>query len=161
MLKLQSSICVNASMDKTWKYLSTIENVDLWVASINKSYCEGNKNSGIGAIRICKLDKFDVKEEFIKWDEGKSFKYVATGAPMIKSAYNHWSIEAFGDETLITSYSEIIVKGGLFGRLLEPLIFLATRFAFPNALAPLKYFIETGKPYAGNAKDLPKAVAFC
>jgi len=62
---------------------------------------------------------------------------------------------------MVTSYAEIVVKGGLFGRLLEPLIFLATKFGFPNALAPLKYHVETGKAFEGNPKDLPLAPAFC
>ncbi|MCF6343837.1 MAG: hypothetical protein L3J15_04055 [Devosiaceae bacterium] len=141
--------------------MSKIDNVDLWVPSIQQSYCEGNKTQGVDTIRICKLEKFDIREKFVEWEEGKSFKYVATGAPLIKSASNHWSIKPVGNETLIVSYSEIIMKGGIFGRLLEPLIFLATKVAFPNALAPLKYYIETGKPYAGNVKDLPKAIAFC
>lgn len=161
MLVLRSSVCVAAPVDRVWKYLAAIENINMWVPAIKQAWCETDRKQGVGVVRICKLDKFDVREEFLEWDEGKSFKYVAKGAPMIESASNRWTIEPIGNETLITSYSEIIVKGGIFGRLLEPLIYLATRVGFPNALAPLKYYIETGKPFAGKATDLPKAPAFC
>lgn len=161
MLIVKSSVCVNAPTNKVWRYLSDVENINLWVTTIKTAYSPTDAKSGLGIERICKLDKFDVNEIFVEWNEGIGFKYIATGAPMIKSASNKWSIEAVGDETLITSYSEIIVKGGIFGRLLEPVIFLATRFAFPNALAPLKYLIENDRPFNGNARDLPKALAFC
>jgi len=161
MLVLKSSICVEAPVNRVWKYLAAIEKIDLWVPAIKQAWCESDHTQGIGAVRICRLEKFEVREEFLEWDEGKSFKYVAKGAPMLHSASNHWTIEPFGDETLITSYSEIIVKGGIFGRLLEPLIYLVTRIGFPNALAPLKFLIETGKPFEGKATDLPKARSIC
>jgi len=161
MLRLKSTVCIEAPIEKVWKYLSAVENVTLWVPAINKAWCETETNRGIGAERVCELDKFSVRETFVEWEEGESFKYVATGAPMIKSASNRWSLEAVDGQTLVTSYSEIVVKGGIFGRLLEPLIFLATKFGFPNALAPLKYHVETGKAFEGNPKDLPLAPIFC
>ncbi len=161
MLILKSTVCIEASPERVWHYLSAVENIHLWVPAINKAWCETETSRGVGTERVCELDKFSVRETFVEWDEGDSFKYVATGAPMLKSASNRWSLEAVGDQTLVTSYSEIVVKGGIFGRLLEPLIFLATKFGFPNALAPLKYHVETGKPFEGDAKDLPLAPAFC
>ncbi len=161
MLRLQSTVCIDASPERVWKSLSAVKDVDLWVPAIKKAWCEAEQERGVGTVRVCNLDKFDVREEIVEWDEGKSFKYVATGAPMILSASNRWSLEMMKGKTLVTSYSEILVKGGIFGRLLEPVIYLATKFAFPNALAPLKYYVETGKPFVGNAKDLPLAPAFC
>ncbi len=161
MLRMKSTVCVEASASRVWDYLSAIENIDLWVPAIKQAWCETDQKRGIGTVRVCKLDKFDVREEFLEWDEGKGFKYVARGAPMIESASNRWSLEPEGDKTLITSFAEIVVRGGIFGRPLEPLIYLATRVGFPNALAPLKYYIETGRPFTGNAKDLPLAPAFC
>ncbi len=161
MITLKSTVCIDAPVNKVWDYLSNIGDVILWVPAINKSYCENEFDYGHGAIRICELNKFNLRETFVEWDEGKGFKYVATGAPMLESASNRWSLEARGEQTLVTSYSEIVVKGGIWGRLLEPLIILATKLGLPNALAPLKYHVETGKPFVGNAKDLPLAPAFC
>ncbi len=161
MIKLKSSVCIDAPAERVWKYLSAVENIDLWVPAIKRAWCETSQNRGVGTLRVCQLEKFEVREKFLEWKEGKSFKYVATGAPMLKSASNRWSIEAAGAQTMVNSYSEIVVKGGIFGRLLEPLIYLATRYGFPNALAPLKFHVETGKPFTGNAKDLPLAPVFC
>ncbi len=161
MLSLKSAVCIDAPADKVWKYLSAVQDIPLWVPAIKHASCEAGQSRGVGTVRLCKLEKFDVSEIFVEWEEGQSFKYVATGAPMIKSASNRWSLEAVGNQTLVTSYSEIVVKGGIFGRLLEPMIFLATKFGFPNALAPLKYHVETGKPFEGDPKSLPLAPAFC
>lgn len=161
MLILKSSVCVDASAQIVWEYLARVENVTHWVPAINKAWCEDNQTRGEGTVRHCQLEKFNVRETFVEWDEGKGFKYIATGAPMIKSASNRWNLEEVNGQTLVTSHAEIVVKGGAFGRLLEPMIFLATKYALPNALAPLKYYIETGKAFEGNAKDLPLAPAFC
>jgi Polyketide cyclase / dehydrase and lipid transport len=161
LLVLKSTVCIEASPEQVWRYLSAVENVTLWVPAINKAWCETKTSRGIGTERVCELDKFSVREIFVEWEEGESFKYVATGAPMIKTASNRWSLEDIEGQTLVTSHAEIVVKGGVFGRLLEPLIFLATKLGLPNALAPLKYHVETGKPFEGNAKDLPLAPAFC
>lgn len=53
-------------------------------------------------------------------------------------------------KTLVTSDVEMVVKGGLFGRLLQPFMYLALRLGLPNGLAPLKYYVETGKPFKPN-----------
>lgn len=161
MLVMKSAVCIEAPPRQVWDYLSAIESINLWVPAIKQAWCENGQKRGVGTVRVCKLEKFEVREEFLEWDEGKSFKYVARGAPMIESASNRWDLEPEGDKTMVTSRAEIIVKGGIFGGPLEPLIYLATRAGFPNALAPLKYYIETGKPFTGKAKDLPLAPAFC
>ncbi|NOZ31483.1 MAG: SRPBCC family protein [Alphaproteobacteria bacterium] len=161
MFQVQSSVCIDASPERVWRYLSDVENITAWAPAIKQARCESDQSRGVGTVRICKLDRFDVREEFIAWDEGRGLAYRARGAPMIETATNHWSIEVMGDQTLLTSRTEIELKGGVFGRLLEPLMKLAVRFGFPNALAPLKYYIETGQPFAGKATNLPKAPTYC
>jgi hypothetical protein len=102
-----------------------------------------------------------VREEFLEWEEGTSFKYRGTGAPLMEWATNRWSLEPMGDKTLVTSEAELKVRGGIFGRLLEPVLYLAIRFGLPNSLAPLKYYVETGKPFWGDPRRLPVAQATC
>jgi carbon monoxide dehydrogenase subunit G len=161
MFQVQSSVCIKASPVRVWRYLSDIENITLWVPAVKKAWCETDQNRGVGTVRLCKLDGFELREAFVEWDEGRGLTYRAEGAPMIQSATNHWRVETMGDQTLVTSRTEIVLKGGAFGRLLEPLMKLAVRFGLPNALAPLKYHVETGKPFHGKATDLPRAPAYC
>jgi len=53
------------------------------------------------------------------------------------------------------------LKGGPFGRLLEPIMALAFRRMGSNSLAAFKYLVENGRPYAGKHSDLPRAAATC
>jgi len=80
---------------------------------------------------------------------------------MVQSATNRWSVEAHGDQTLVTSSAEVVLEGGVFGRLLEPLVRgLAGRLG-TQSLAGLKYLVEHGHPYPGKARDLGPAPALC
>ncbi|MCR4265933.1 SRPBCC family protein [Nitratireductor sp. ZSWI3] len=161
MLRMRSSVCIEAPAVRVWQCLSAIENIDYWVPAINRAYCETDQKAGVGAVRICHLDKFDVREEFLEWEEGRSFKYRGVGAPMMAWATNRWRVEPVGDKTLVTSDVEMMVKGGVLGRLLEPIIYLALRLGLPNGLAPLKYYVETGEPFNGDPRRLPLADAIC
>lgn len=161
MLRLRNSVCIEASAECVWQYLSSVENIDHWVPAIRHAHCETDQRRGAGTVRICKLEKFDVREEFLEWEEGRSFKYRGTGALMMAWATNRWTVEPVGEKTLVTSEAEVVVKGGVFGRLLEPLVYVAVCLGLPNSLAPLKHYVETGEPFKGNPRQLPKANVVC
>jgi hypothetical protein len=80
---------------------------------------------------------------------------------MLKRARNTWSVEARGDQTLVTSVAQAELKGGVFGRLLQPLFRLIFNRMGARSLALLKYYVEQGKPYAGRARDLALGQATC
>lgn len=161
MLRMKTTVCIEAPAERVWEYLSTVENIGDWVPAILSARCETGTRRGAGTVRVCKLEKFTVREEFLEWDEGRSFKYRGTGAPMIEWATNRWTVEAVGNKTLVTSEAELKVKGGLLGRLLEPLVYLAARLGLPNSLAPLKHYCETGQSFTGNPRHLPVPDALC
>lgn len=161
MLHLRNSVCIEAPADRVWRYLSKVESIDHWVPAIRHARCDTDQTRGVGTVRICELKKFHVREEFLEWEEGRSFKYRGTGAPMMAWATNRWTVEPMGEKTLVTSEAELVVKGGFFGRLLEPLVYVAVRLGLPNSLAPLKYYVETGEPFKGNPRHLPSADAVC
>lgn len=102
-----------------------------------------------------------INEEWIDWQEGQSYTYVAYDLPLVKCAKNTWSIREEGGKTYLTTDSEVAMKGGLFGRLLEPLMRLATAKMGADAMAALKYLIENGVPYQGKHSSLPRPMAVC
>ena len=161
MLRLKDSVCIDAPAALVWDRLSQIDTIDRWVPAIKTVRCATEVTRGRGAVRVCELQRFSVREEFIEWDEGRSFKYRGTGAPMMKWATNRWSLESYGAKTLVTSEVELVVKGGAVGRLLEPVMALAIRLGLPNSLAPLKFYLETGRPFEGKPGRLPRAPATC
>ena len=112
-------------------------------------------------MRVCELRQGRIEETIIEWNEGQSFMYRGRGAPMLASATNLWSVEARGEQTLVTSVAEATIKGGVLGRALEVLMKpMFTRLG-ARSLASLKYYIEHGEPFRGRARDLAAAPSFC
>lgn len=161
-MKLKIAGCIEAPKEKVWKVLSDVSNIDLWVEPIESAYCESSESRGVGTIRVCNLKgNMKVREKWIKWDEGNSFTYEADETFLFESAKNTWSVESIDGKTLLTTESEVKLKGGIMGRLFEPLMYLASKKMGANSLAALKYLVEAGRPYKGKASRLPRASVLC
>lgn len=157
MIKLHNSVCIEASAKKVWQTLCQLEDVQLWADAVLAARCEGDVKQGVGAERSCDLKgNITIKETWLTWQEGKSFSYEAKGVPMMRRATNHWSVQPEGEKTLLTSYAELELKGGIFGRLLEPIMAPQMRRMSPHALAAFKYLVEKGEaPSEKHAELLP------
>ena len=162
MIRTSVSVCVDAPISTVWAALSDLESIHVWSESIQKSYCVSEHTRGVDTIRICELGgNLTIRETVTEWEEGTSFTYIGEGIPLIRSARNRWSVEEIGTQTLVTSSSEVEIKGGVFGRLVEPLMLLMIKRIGRNSLAAFKYLAENGKPYEGNAKKLGPVPAGC
>ena len=162
MLKMKGSACIDASPETTWNVLADIENIHLWSEVILSSECSGNTKQGIGAERTCQIgDRVQITERWISWKEGESYTYEGFNLPLVKSAKNTWSVKEENGKTLLTTESEVVLKGGVLGRLLEPVMLFVSRRLGANTLAALKYFIENGKPYEGKHSLLPRVAISC
>ena len=161
MLKLTVTACIDASASQVWRVLSALDQIPLWVPAIRRAQCPAAPR-GHGAVRICELDRVTITETMVEWDEGRSFRYEAAGAPMMKRASNRWSVKPEGPgRTLVTSEAEVELSGGLAGRLLEPLVRKIASREGERSLAALKHLVEHGEPYAGPRDDLPAAPTAC
>lgn len=116
MLKMEQSVCIDAPAAQVWKVLSELDSIHLWIDFIKHSHWPGQRR-GVGAMRVCALKQGTVRETIETWDEGRSFQYRGEGAPMVKWETNLWTVEAMGTQTLVTSFAEVVLKGGIFGRL--------------------------------------------
>lgn len=161
-MKITGTVCIEAPKEQVWAVLSDVANVHLWVGPIQSAHCQGEQTSGVGTVRVCQLNGgMTVSEEWIEWNEGSSFTYQATPMPLFRSAKNQWSVQAVGEKTLLTTESEVILKGGIFGRLLEPFMRIMTSRMGSDSLAAFKFLVETGEPYRGEFRHLPRAAATC
>jgi carbon monoxide dehydrogenase subunit G len=155
MFKISGSVCIDAPVASVWAVLSDLESIHVWVAPIKRSRCVSAHTRGTGAVRVCELNRsIAVRETIIDWSEGESFTYTGEGAPLMKRALNRWSVEAHGAQTLVTSFAEVELKGGVWGRLLQPLVALVARRMGSRSLAGLKYLVENGKAYSGPPRRL-------
>jgi hypothetical protein len=80
---------------------------------------------------------------------------------MLAMATNSWSVEAHGDQTLVTSVAEATLKGGVLGRALELLAKPMFARLGAQSLASLKYYVEHGEPFSGRARDLVPPPSVC
>jgi len=161
-MKLKLTACIDAPKEKIWQILSDISSIPLWVEPINSAYCEGDKEKGVGAVRVCHLKgNMEVREKWIQWDEGNSFTYEADETLYFKTAINKWSVMSEKGKTLLTTESEVILKGGFIGKLFEPLMYFISVKMGMRSMAALQYLAETGHPYKGKTSKLPKIAITC
>ena len=82
--------------------------------------------------------------------------------PLVKRARNVWSVHPENErQFLLTPDAEVELKGGYFGRLLQPVMAADFRRMAPSSLAAFEYLVENGHPYQGRHSDLPAAAATC
>jgi len=161
-MKLRMSACIEVPKEKVWQILSDVSNVNLWVDTIQSAYCEDGKTSGVGTVRVCLLKgNMNIKEKWIEWDEGHSYTYQTANVMLIKYATNKWSVETENGKSLLITESEIIFKGGFFGRILEPLMYFLFKRMGAQSLAAFKYLVEVGRPYEGTYSHLPRVPMIC
>lgn len=102
-----------------------------------------------------------IRERWLAWDEGHSFTYEGVGIPFVARAKNEWSLRPEGDQTLLTSHAEVVLKGGRLRRLLEPFIAYQLKRTGPRSLAAFKYLVEHGEPPKVKHAKLPQAATAC
>jgi hypothetical protein len=163
MIRLSGSVCIDAPADVVWARLATLEDIQLWSESVLHARCEGQRSRGAGAERTCDLvGNVTITERWIRWDEGRSFTHEGFGIPLVKRARNVWSVQPEGArQSRLTSAAEVELKGGVVGRLLEPIMVALSRRMASHALAAFKYLVEHGRPYGGRHSELPRAPATC
>ena len=161
-MKMTRTACIEAPRERVWEVLSDVAGIDLWVHLIESASCEGDQTKGVGTKRICNMKGgMTVTEEWTQWEEGNSFTYKASGAPLMKSAKNRWSLQSVNGKTLLTTESEVELKGGIFGKLLLPLIGMITKRVGSDAMAAFKYLVENGRPFEGKHSSLPRVSPIC
>ena len=162
MLKMKGMICIEASKARCWEVLADIENIPQWSEAVITAKSVISGFAGVGAERVCELsNNITIKEKWIEWNEGESYTYVGFNLPLIKFAQNTWSLIEKEGKTYLTTESQVEFKGGVFGRILEPIMKMMSAKMGANALAALKYLIETGEAYEGKHSQLPRPLAIC
>jgi Polyketide cyclase / dehydrase and lipid transport len=162
VIRLESSVCIEAPAPVVWEALARIEDIRLWSEAVRDSRCEGPIRRGVGAERTCDLaGGITISERWLAWEEGHSFTYEGVGLPLIASARNTWTVHPEGRRTLLTTRAEVIVKGGRAGQLLEPLLRVPLGRMGPRTLAAFKYLVEHGEPPRTRHAKLPAIPAAC
>jgi len=149
-------------VEQVWNRLAALEDIQLWSETVTAARCEGAIKRGAGAERTCDLvGGITITERWIAWQEGVSFTYEGFGIPLVRHARNRWTLEPEGEQTVVRSEAHVVLKGGRWGRLLEPLLAMQFRRMGPPTLAAFKYLVEHGEAPSVRRSKLPAAAAAC
>jgi Polyketide cyclase / dehydrase and lipid transport len=161
-IRLFASVCIDASAGVVWARLAKLEDIRLWSEAVLDARCEGALSQGVGAERTCDLrGGITIRERWLAWNEGRSFTYEGLGIPLVARASNEWTVQPEGDQTLLTSEAEVVLKGGRLGRLLEPIFTFQLNRVGPRTLAAFKYLVEHGEPPKVKHAKLPRFATAC
>jgi carbon monoxide dehydrogenase subunit G len=162
LISLSGSVCIEAPSEVVWAALARLEDIRLWSEPVVSARCDGELRRGVGAERTCDLrGGITITERWLAWDEGRSFTYEGSGIPLVAHARNEWTVHPEGDRTLLTSRAEVVLKGGLVGRLFEPVVRYQSNRMGRRAFAAFKYLVEHGEPPLGKHARLPRIPATC
>ncbi len=162
MFRMSASACIDAPAGVVWAHLARLDQLHLWTDMVHRSYISSPCTTGVDAERTCELaGGRRLHERVVAWDEGRSFTYVSSDAPMMKFARNTWSVTAMGDRAMVTSDAEVEFRGGWLGRALGWLFLPLMQRLLPNPMVKLKFWVEHGRPYDGKASSLPVPAAIC
>lgn len=162
MFKMKMSACVHAPVDVVWAHLSQLDRLHLWTDAVHHSFVSSSCAVGVGAERTCELGGArTLHEKVVAWEDGKTFTYESTDAPLMKLARNRWTVQADGPYTRVTSEADLQFRAGVVGWLLGFLLVPLLRVLLPNPLSKFKYWVENGHPFAGKASKLPAPALTC
>jgi Polyketide cyclase / dehydrase and lipid transport len=162
MISVSGSVCIDAPAERVWAALARLEDIRLWSDAVRDAHCDGAISRGVGAERTCDLlGGVTLRERWLEWDEGRSFTYEGVGIPMVAQARNEWTVHPAGDQALLTSRAQVLLKGGMLGKLFEPLVRFQINRVGPRTLAAFKHLVEHGQPPPGKHANLPRIPTAC
>ena len=156
MPKLVRRVAINASKEKVWEVLADFGGAANWAPTISESGSTTEANGGVGAERRCKHVKMGyIEERIVAWEDGRSLSYdVIKGLPFpMKSLNNTWSVNAAGDNAIVSVEMEFRMGLGPLGVLPALMARLPMRKEMQVSLAGLKKYVETGE-VVNTTKDL-------
>jgi Polyketide cyclase / dehydrase and lipid transport len=161
-IRLLGSVCIDAPVEVVWARLARLEDIRLWSEAVLDARCEGARSQGVGAERTCHLrGGITIRERWLGWEEGRSFVYEGVGIPLVTRARNEWTVQREGDQTLLVSQAEVVLRGGPLARLLEPLVAYQLNRIGSRTLAAFKYLVERGEPPKVKHAKLPRVATAC
>lgn len=150
MATILNDITIDASLEKVWSILTTIDLLDKYDPTVKKSSLVSNEKTGVGAKR--KVEMLDGKnwfeEKISVFEPHKALAFQLTDCSFpIKELTHTYSFEAAGNETRVKQVMQYTVKFGIIGKLMDALMIRK------QSDAGIKKFMVGLKEYAESARN--------
>ena len=100
---------INRDQKIIWKWISDYGNIHRIHPALTHSYIVGDKQCGVGAIRVCEMPgKNFMKEQVVEWEEGRFFtiELIETSMPMKSARATIWCFRKNHGYFSVTIYDE-------------------------------------------------------
>ena len=149
MLTIDSTIEIDAPAELVWRKLAKLDDVPLWVKSVQTAHYGTDQTEGVGAQRVCEVEGLGTLQETItEWEDQQTLTYAVQGMPrLVEHAQNTWNLEQITPErTRVHSRIQLETRYGPFGALFARLMMKPQLAAFmKDALGELRDFVENAR----------------
>jgi ligand-binding SRPBCC domain-containing protein len=153
MTVLENSIRIEASPEKVWSVLASLDALDQYDPGIKKAEVLTPSREGPGAARRCDLTPGGwFKEKVADWkpNESLSFELFECTLP-VRRLKHSYTLAADGAGTVVRQRMEYELKFGPVGKLMDALMVRKKWDAgIKGFFAGLKQYVETGRRPAAN-----------
>ena len=147
--QVEKTLRVKLPKAKLWAVLEDYSAVENFAATVISSPIVGDKQTGLGAKRLCTFkDGSSLIEEIIDYKEGQGYRMELQEFSMplnsMQSEIGVKEIDAETSELYMTT--DFVVKGGPLGKLMGHLLMRPMmKGVFEKVLTGLAYYCETGQ----------------
>ena len=125
MTELNNEIMINGRVDDIWNTLNTVDILDQYDPTVEKSVATSKTNTGLGASR--KVEMKDGKNWFEERctlsEPNKALQFELTNCSFPISSLNHtYSFEETGNHVKVKQVMKYQMKFGLLGKIMDALI---------------------------------------
>ena len=151
MTTIHNEVTINAPVQKVWKVLADLEQVQYYNPLVKHTVCISPNREGIGATRHCDFKpKGFSRERVFEFKEGE-----VIGLEIVNSSwpvtYCRWRtvLHPNGQGTLVVQDLEYQPKFGVLGKIMDAAV-MHRKFGaiLDDIFAGLKRYVETGKAQA-------------
>jgi ligand-binding SRPBCC domain-containing protein len=148
MTVLETSIRIDATPDRVWRVLASLDALDRYDPGVKKSEVISTAREGTGAERKRELAPGGwFKERVAEWKPSTSLSFELFECTLpVRRLHHRYELGADGDATVVRQRMEYALKLGPIGTLLDALVVRRKwRAGIDGFFAGLKEFVETGK----------------
>ena len=150
--EISSQVMINLPLEQSWEKLKNFTSSPNYVPNLTHCELHEGPSEGVGASRrVYQKNGQHLDETIIHWQEQQGFiMRLHKGdkvAPPFKEANFRYKIKAVGDQTEMTTTMTYELGGGLFGKVIDRLLFrIIVKGMVKKIAGNLKSFYETGQP---------------